>query len=102
MRNATSFGVREGISNPLRLIFVIVLDIKAREGLHLVSIAVESVRQDQQRRRPKADENAEALCVGFLLGVITIEELPDSDREDDGDVIGLAAGAGGGSAGASG
>jgi hypothetical protein len=59
---------REPMSSEVGSTRLCLIAVQAWQRPGLVGIAVEAVREDQQRGRPQADENAEALGVRLFLG----------------------------------
>lgn len=57
---------------------------RARESNRLFCVAIEAVREDEEGRRPKPDEDAETLRMRLDFGGWSTGQKPDGDRADDG------------------
>jgi hypothetical protein len=66
-------------------IFLVVFGLVAGEGFSFIGVAIEAVGEDEEGGSPEADEDAEAFRVGALFGLVSLEEPPDADGEDDGE-----------------
>ena len=55
--------------------------VEPGERARFVGKAVEPVGENEERRRPQTDENAEAFCVGLRVRLAPVEKPPDPNRE---------------------
>ena len=59
-------------------------DVHARQSLGFVGKTIEAIGENQQSRCPEAYEDPKTLSMSASLSVITIQEPPDGDGENDG------------------
>ena len=57
--------------------------IESWKRASFVSVQVEEVQEDEERRGPKTDEDAEPFGMGDGVGSVMVEEPPDPDGRQD-------------------